>query len=601
MSLPSTILLITSVVLLAMLIYIALAKNKRALHYVFMAATVELLIWSIAVLTGLFFTNDIRAFIFVDKFPYIGAAFIPPTLVMLASAYGKQFVGFKKRYVLLFIIPVLSVICVFTNDYHHLFSLSYSAETGYVIGPCFYVYAIYSYVCMIFGMSKFCYLAAKNAGVLSVQSVLNFVGSVIPTVANIGYTFGLPGFSVYSTPAAFTITIFLYIISMFRFDFLKVVPIATQTVVDRISDCFVVVDEQLRILAYNKPFAHRFLAKILGQQKLKLGDALNVVGLSQEQQQRVCDNVHNAIFEKSVFTEDLTVPDETTFHYSVEYTPLLEKGQLPAVVILFRDVTQHVLDLQAIQENQAIILERERLASLGQMIGGIAHNLKSPILSVSGGIDQIRYLVAEYRDSIGDDEVTDDDHREIAKDMDDWLTKMKLQMAYMSDIITTVKGQTAQFNEKNSYPFTVGDALKRSKILMQHSLTENNCTLGSEVLIDPFEVVYGDINSLVQILDNIIDNAIQAYNGKGGSINLTVAQVENEVRFAVQDFGEGIAPEVQKLLFKEMTTTKGKHGTGLGLYMSYSTVKGLFRGNMWFDSTPGKGTTFFVQIPLATK
>ena len=99
----------------------------------------------------------------------------------------------------------------------------------------------------------------------------------------------------------------------------------------------------------------------------------------------------------------------------------------------------------------------------------------------------------------------------------------------------------------------------------------------------------------------MIDNAIHAYNERGGIIRLKVESAEDAVRFSVADEGGGIAPDVQKLLFKEMTTTRGKYGTGLGLYMSYSTVKGMFRGKMWFETQQGVGTTFFIQIPLTGK
>ncbi|NCC76033.1 MAG: ATP-binding protein, partial [Clostridia bacterium] len=63
--------------------------------------------------------------------------------------------------------------------------------------------------------------------------------------------------------------------------------------------------------------------------------------------------------------------------------------------------------------------------------------------------------------------------------------------------------------------------------------------------------------------------------------------------------GSGIPTAVRDKLFREMVTTKGKLGTGLGLYMSHATIKGKFGGRMWFDSEPGKGTRFFIELPLA--
>lgn len=60
----------------------------------------------------------------------------------------------------------------------------------------------------------------------------------------------------------------------------------------------------------------------------------------------------------------------------------------------------------------------------------------------------------------------------------------------------------------------------------------------------------------------------------------------------------GIPKKVQETLFKQMVTTKGKNGTGLGLYMSYSTIKGQFNGDLSFVSKDGEGTTFYITLPL---
>lgn len=597
----SIVLTIVLIALVAMLCYVFFAKEKTTLHYLFIMIIIELIVWNTAVLASNYVAQDVRLSVFFDNFAYFGAAFVPATLLLLALVYQKNHRGFTKAYALLFVVPVITMIVVFTNDYHHLFYLSYSLEEGYTQGPYFIVYAIYSYVCLFIGMGLLCYTAVKTSGVLSLQAFLNLVAALIPTVTNICYTLHVPGFYVYTTPAAFAVTILIYIVSLFRFSFLKVVPIATRTVINRISDCFVVIDQDLRMLDYNESFARHFYDISASRQKTRLDDMLMGTELSFSQIVAIRWNISNAFETERVQTDDLAVPGDVPLYYTVEYTPLRESWSHPALVVLFKDVTQHVLDLEALRENQEILLERERLASLGQMIGGIAHNLKSPILAISGGVDQMHCLVSEYRDSVGDPEVTDQDHRDISNDMDEWLGKMKTQLSYMSDIISTVKGQAVQLAEQGRLPFTVQDVLKRTQILMQHSIVKNGCTLESIVNITDEQVILGDVNSLVQILDNVIDNAIQAYNGRGGIIRLQVDQVEESARFSVSDEGEGISPETQKLLFKEMTTTKGKYGTGLGLYMSYSTVKGMFRGNMWFETERGVGTTFFIQIPLANR
>jgi Signal transduction histidine kinase len=285
-------------------------------------------------------------------------------------------------------------------------------------------------------------------------------------------------------------------------------------------------------------------------------------------------------------------------YYTVEITPIIQRGKCNAVILLFKNITQHVRDMEKIKENQAILLERERLASLGQLIGGIAHNLKTPIMSIAGGIDQLQCLTKEYETSVGDPDITNEDHAEIAQDMHQWLGKMRIQTGYMSDIISTVKDQATKFVNPRHQSFTLDEMLKRVKILMQHEIVKNQCRFTQDIRVDKNIKVPGDVNSLVQILDNVIVNAIQAYDKSGGEIILQVTSEGNKLLIAVCDFGKGIDEKIKDRLFKEMVTTKGKHGTGLGLYMSHSTVKGMFRGNMWFESALGQGTKFFIQLPM---
>ena len=112
-------------------------------------------------------------------------------------------------------------------------------------------------------------------------------------------------------------------------------------------------------------------------------------------------------------------------------------------------------------------------------------------------------------------------------------------------------------------------------------------------------LLHGDVNSLVQVINNMISNSIQAYQGKTEqNIDLIVEERDNKLYISVKDYGCGLPKKVKDKLFKEMITTKGKNGTGLGLYMSYSTIKAHFGGDITFESEDGKGTTFTIILPL---
>lgn len=261
-----------------------------------------------------------------------------------------------------------------------------------------------------------------------------------------------------------------------------------------------------------------------------------------------------------------------------------------------------IKNIQKIHNNQETLMERERLASLGQLIGGIAHNLKTPIMSISGATEGLTDLIKEYEDSIDDPEVNSKDHHEIAKEMSSWITKIKTHTEYMSDIITAVKGQAVKFSEEEEISFTIEELLKTVNILMKHELKSAMVSLNTIVKTDENTVINGDVNSLVQVINNMISNAIEAYEGKTEQkIDLIVKKEENHLMISIQDYATGIPKKVKNKLFKQMITTKGKNGTGLGLYMSYSTIRAHFNGKITVETKEGEGTTFHIILPITNQ
>lgn len=280
--------------------------------------------------------------------------------------------------------------------------------------------------------------------------------------------------------------------------------------------------------------------------------------------------------------------------------PVISNDEFGDLVQAFNKVQKlNDTQLTQIKDSQDTLMEQERLASLGQLIGGIAHNLKTPIMSISGAAEGLTDLVKEYDSSIDDPEVNSNDHHEIANDMNKWISKIKTHTEYMSDIITAVKGQAVALSNEEDISFTVGELFKRVDILMKHELKSAIIYLNIAMKTDENTVIHGDVNSLVQVINNMISNAIQAYNGKTDEhIDIIVERNENNLLIKVKDYAGGLPEKVKNKLFKEMITTKGKNGTGLGLYMSYSTIRAHFNGNITVESEKDKGTTFTIVLPI---
>ena len=271
--------------------------------------------------------------------------------------------------------------------------------------------------------------------------------------------------------------------------------------------------------------------------------------------------------------------------------------ELGDLVISFNKILdlekQHTIQME---KNQEILVEQERLSSLGQLIGGISHNLKTPIMSISGATKALDDLITEYDKSIGNKNVTEEDFHDIAKDMREWNNKIDVYLEYMTEIINTAKGQAVSMNASMVTEFTIKELVTRIQILMKEQLMQFNCELNLINNVQDDTTIGGEISALIQVLNNLINNSIEAYNKKPGKINLKINSDASNVYIEVEDFAGGIPEHIKDKLFKQMITTKGKDGTGLGLYMCYSTIKGKFNGDLTFDSEERKGTTFKITL-----
>ena len=538
--------------------------------------------------------------IYFENFIYIGTCMLPVALFFVAIIFRNTKIRFKRKYLLLFVIPFLTLLVLYTNKYHHLFYKTYSTNLSEMVyGSYFYIHSIYTYGLLLVSIGIMINASLKNSGSFSKQTILIIIGTMFPILVNLAGTFKIWNMNVCLTPISFSIAVIFYTFAILKFNFLKITPIALQKIVDRISDGYVVLDEENTITDFNKTFLDMFNLKPENIRSKNFIRFLNNRKVSKKSIVRITKSIQKAN------ETDETISFEQHFseikkYFKIEITPIKSDNNSLGILFLLKDITQHKEDMETIKNNQDILMERERLAGLGQLIGGIAHNLKTPIMSIAGAVQGLENLIREYDESIDDPLVNSQDHHDIAKDMEEWIPKIRAYLEYMSDIITTVKGQAvASLSSDDTEEFTINELIKRVNILMKHELKNAYIYMNVVMKTDENQVIKGNVNSLVQVVNNMISNAIQAYEGKHDqNIEMIVNKKENNIVISITDFAGGLPKEVQDRLFKEMVTTKGKNGTGLGLYMSYSNIKAHFGGDITYVTETGKGTTFNIIIPL---
>ncbi len=597
-----TIMFIAIFAIIGFVIWAARRGNVQLIHRLYFTVSGFIVIWILGII-GVYYTDpsDTRMLYILDSAMYLGCAFCPVMSMLIALTFTKGWERLPKTCYLLFIVPVLTNIIAWTNPLHHLLYQHFSIYSSQVVfGPYMYVSGFYSYgttLISIIVMVNFA-LHSKNRLYLK-QALLFSVGSLIPGVVNALATFKICGLTVAATPLSFIGTVLFHGLAIYHFHMLDIRPIAMQRVLDWITDCYLVTNDSGLIVDYNRAFA-----KVFGEQHGIEGNTYlqDYVRAKDVDGKTAIYNLLTGIdtcrkTQTMISYEQAIYQQGEKNYYMVDITPLIVERKPEGFVCILKDVTKVKESMQRLQDSQARMMEQERLASLGQMVGGLAHNLKTPIMSISGSSAALENLIDECQLSLGDEEVTVEDYREIYAEMLSWISKMQEACNYMSDIITAVKGQAANMNASEGGEFTLSDLQKRVTLLLRHEIVASGCKLrfvdeiGKEVLLQ------GDINNLVQVVNNLITNALFAQKGSGGEVLVRTRMEKQALLLTVEDRGMGVPSDIKERLFKQMITNKGAQGTGLGIYISNTVIRAKFGGSMWVEDNPGGGAIFGVSIP----
>ena len=253
-----------------------------------------------------------------------------------------------------------------------------------------------------------------------------------------------------------------------------------------------------------------------------------------------------------------------------------EKNAIRGIILTFQDITKFV-------EMEEQVRRQERLATVGSLAAGIAHEIRNPLASLSGSIQLLR----------GELELHEDDRR-----LMDIVVK---ETDRLNTIIT-------DFLDYARHPSAPADAVELLVLLGETiMLLRNSNIYRPEVTIftdiTPSLKVRADAKRLKQVFWNLLINACHAMPGEG---RITIAAFpedndeENDERLCkiiVEDTGSGISKDNLKKIFDPFFTTK-KEGTGLGLAIAYRIIED-HSGTITVQSDPGKGSRFIIKLPLA--
>ena len=252
---------------------------------------------------------------------------------------------------------------------------------------------------------------------------------------------------------------------------------------------------------------------------------------------------------------------------------------------------------RALRENQEKLLISERMASLGRLTAGMAHEMNTPVAAVRAALGELLELIDEYRSSIEDARVTPSDHRAIADEMEASARLAESAAQRVAAFVRGIKAETRDLSSQEFVPFDPVLVVEETLLLLGYAARSANCTVNLNAERRPLDL-FGSPTRLSQVVTNLVTNAIDASREKGGGpIDLALAPWERGLELRVTDRGSGIAPENLGKIFYPMYTTKPFGlGTGLGLAIVQDIVTGDFNGTIEVDSHLGQGTTFVLRF-----
>jgi PAS domain S-box-containing protein len=337
----------------------------------------------------------------------------------------------------------------------------------------------------------------------------------------------------------------------------------SENIIESLTVGVAVLDQKGEIIGWNRVLEGIFsLAKgqVLGRKLQEILGAQNFLALfpsDTQQDFRLLAEI----------TLELSEGDKRIF--DIAKTPLFDNQMVPyGTIIVFEDITEKI-------RLQQQLVTSEKLASIGLLSAGVAHEINTPLTGISSYIQMLQK------------KLTDSHYAQI-------LEKIEVQTERVSRIVKNLLNFARNPAESAFHKVSIPDSLKEIISLIEYKLKAMSIKL--EMNLAPVKLIWAQGERLQQVFINIILNAMDAMP-EGGTLRIQADQEGREVVVRIADTGTGIQPQHLPQIFDPFFTTKGiGKGTGLGLSISYAIIK-EHEGHITVESEAGKGTCFTIFVP----
>ncbi len=522
---------------------------------------------------------ELSAQILATNIQYVGLVILPVAWFIFSLRYtGHDKWLTNRNYLLLAIIPIVTVVLAWTNSYHSLMwegrHLGNSGPFLIIVktyGPWFWVHTSYSYVLIMLGVLVLVQRLFRPPRLYRMQSIALLISVIVPLGWNIVYVFNLTSlYRIDLTPSAFTVSGVAIAWGLYRLRLFDIIPIAHETIMEGMKDGVIVLDPlnrlvdmnriAERIIDYSVPKAiGRSVDHVLSSQP-KLVEL--IYGLTEESS----DIVVGIGGKKRYYGVHISILQDHRYHH---------RGRL----VVLHDLTEHRLIEAERKEFEDKAHLASRLSTVGKMAAGIAHEISNPLATVRGYADLL--LKRNIPDEIKEDlEIINRGAKSAANILDKLLT----------------------FSGNLSIEWEIVDINRILEVVIgfrKHSLLDNNIEVIKQFDRNLPETI-ADSGQIQEVFLNLIINAEDAMiesNGKGRLV-IKTETIDNNIRVRIEDDGVGISEENIGRIFDPFFTTKevGK-GTGLGLSICHGIIT-EHGGRIYAENNVGKGAAFVIELPI---
>ncbi|AJY70009.1 sensor histidine kinase [Geobacter sulfurreducens] len=549
------------------------------------------------------------------RFFQMGVTFvclIAPSVIALAlESIGRSDWLTRRRLALICVVPALSLLLVWTNEFHlifrhdmYLYSSGPLLLLGFENGPYFPIHQLYVIFANIVAIVLFGQALRRSPRGQGLRFALLIAATALPILVELLAITPVKGFSM--TTSSLFISGSLYVVAIFRYRLLDIAPLARTALFAQLGDPVLVFD------------IHGALADCNNSARILAGDKPD------HDLADICRVILTRIPElETHLAQPTTVPRnsyaadtaDAGHHWSISSLPLQSGGVSRGLLVQLHDISdlkEAERNLRASEQNLRELnhtlqervesettrrLERERLlanharlAAMGDMLAAVAHQWRQPLSTVGMIVQNIRnaWHSSQLNQAYLDSSVE---------------TAMK-QIHQMSETIDTFRRFFRPDKQKEALDAVA--QIKKAVSIMEPQIS--GIRISSHVLEQDHgpAAISGFPNEFTQVIVNLLSNARDAIRERqsvepavAGEIMIVVIKRHNSIEILVRDNGCGIAPESKGRIFEPYYTTKEeKGGTGIGLYMSRMIIEDSMGGKMSFSSEPGE-TDFTIILPAA--